>query len=397
MSNVSMPPGKGAVAVVAAMCVWCCGCRPTEPVQFTPSAEVTALTDDLDDDEELALYQGLQREIGEILRKRTGEPHAMRLLGAGEETGGGADSLRLGARLYSTYCVQCHGVNGDGRGGVAVHLDPRPRDYTLGLFKFSSTSNGKPRRADLIETLRRGVRGTSMPSFANLSSSELAAVADYVLALTYRGELQRTLAQIAYDDGELPDEEGLDDIVEELLVPWREANSSVVMPLTPMPPMTAESIADGHALFLKYACSRCHGNDGRGGSLGNVDVGVDAWGRKAAAADLTSGMFRGGGRPIDLYRRIHSGITGSPMPGFANEFAGDPDIIWHLVHFIKETGQIRRRGQLPGETTPEVGDASAAETDGDEAEAVSPEQSNEGADEELEAPDVGASAEDAAA
>ena len=63
-----------------------------------------------------------------------------------------------------------------------------------------------------------------------------------------------------------------------------------------MPPMTPDSIAQGHALFLKQACNKCHGKDGRGGSMGNVDVGQDAWGNKAAAADLTSGMFHGGER-----------------------------------------------------------------------------------------------------
>ena len=76
-------------------------------------------------------------------------------------------------------------------------------------------------------------------------------------------------------------------------------------------------------------------------------MGKDAWGHDAAAADLTSGMFRGGGRPIDIYRRIYSGISGTPMPGFAQVFAKSPDDIWYLVHFIRDMGERRRRNLPP--------------------------------------------------
>ena len=109
--------------------------------------------------------------------------------------------------------------------------------------------------------------------------------------------------------------------------------------------MTAETVAKGHEIFLSKACSRCHGKNGRGGSMGKVEVGKDAWGYNAAAADLTSGMFHGGSHPIDIYRRIYSGINGTPMPAFDKLFAEDPDAIWYLVHYIKDLGEFRRRGQ----------------------------------------------------
>lgn len=337
------------------LCVvlWCivaaAGCRPTTPAQFTPSPQTVALTDGIDDPEELKEYRGLQSQIAKILRERCGEPASPKLLGDRE-----ADSERLqrGAQLFGQYCVQCHGVNGDGKGILAPYLRPSPRDYTRGVFKFVSTSNGKPRRADLIATIRRGVSGTSMPSFAQLSNDELADLADYVIALSQRGELEQTLARVAYDDGELPAAEDLDGMIAEILTPWQEADGSIVMPLTPMPPMTDESVAEGRELFLKFACSRCHGNDGRGGAIGSVDVGADIWGDKVPAADLTSGMLRGGGRPIDVYRRIYAGIIGTPMPAFATQFQENPDDIWKLVHFVKDTGQRRRRGLPPAANVP---------------------------------------------
>ena len=71
-----------------------------------------------------------------------------------------------------------------------------------GLFKFTSTPYGsKPRRSDLIRTLRRGVTGTSMPSFADLAPDDLDAVVDYVIFLSQRGELEHELASIADQEG----------------------------------------------------------------------------------------------------------------------------------------------------------------------------------------------------
>jgi mono/diheme cytochrome c family protein len=332
-----------AVSSVIAMSA---GCRREDAPAFTRSAEVVALTDGLDDSEELEHYKKLQAQIGQILTAKSGTPLAPKLI---SDVRADVDGLSRGAAIYSQYCVQCHGVNGDGRGDLAAHLDPTPRDYTQGVFKFVTTSNKAPRRTDLITTVRRGVRGTSMPSFATLADDELGEVVDYVLALTQRGLLQRQLAQIAFDDEELPDAEGIDEVVAEMLAPWVEANFSVVSPLTPMPEFTPESVEQGRELFVKFACSRCHGVDGRGGTRGE-DIGADAWGRKAAAADLTSGMFRGGGRPLEVYRRIHSGITGTPMPGFKDQFSSDPDVIWHLVHYIEDVSERRRRGLPPLES-----------------------------------------------
>ena len=322
------------------------GCRRAVPPSFSPGSEVLKLTEELEepDEEEIETYKTLQAEIAKTLHKLTGTPNKPILLGAEKTT----DQLRHGYALYAKYCVQCHGVNGDGQGAVAEHLNPKPRDYTLGVFKFTSTPYGnKPRRSDLVHTVKRGVTGTSMPSFDRFSEEQLDAVVEYVLALTFRGELERQLAGYAYEDEELPDEEGLQETVDEILAAWEDSSSKIVMPVTVMPPMTDASVQIGHEIFLSKACNKCHGNFGRGGSMGNVEIGKDAWGNEGSAADLSSGMFRGGDRPIDIYRRISSGINGTPMPSFKKTFQDNPDDIWHLVHFIKATGNRRRLGLEP--------------------------------------------------
>ena len=81
---------------------------------------------------------------------------------------------------------------------AASYMIPKPRNYLLGIFKFTSTTYGsKPLREDLIRTVRRGVRGTSMPAFPLLPPKDLEAVINYVQALTRRGELDTKLAEQA--------------------------------------------------------------------------------------------------------------------------------------------------------------------------------------------------------
>jgi mono/diheme cytochrome c family protein len=336
------------------------GCRPTEPPRFTPSPAAEALDDEAADQEERDLWHKLQQQIASELQQRCGAPLAPIVFG---DPDADRTQLQLGAEVFALRCVQCHGVNGDGTGVAAEYLSPKPRDYTKGIFKFTSTPYGaKPRKSDIVKTLRRGVTGTSMPSFKDLPPEDLDAVADYVVYLSQRGELENDLVMMAVDDEEL-DPDYIDETVTEIRDRWHEAQSQLVMPVTPMPPMTAETIAKGHELFLSRECNKCHGENGRGGSLGNVDVGNDAWGHKAAAADLTSGMFRGGGRPIDIYRRIYSGINGTPMPAFDKLFDKEPDDIWYLVQFIRDTGERRRRNLPPLEGAPKPTSSVTAPTE----------------------------------
>jgi mono/diheme cytochrome c family protein len=320
------------------------GCRRAAPPAFTPAPEVLELTTDIEDPEELKLYKDLQIQIAAQLEHLTGTPDKPIAI---DETAS-STRLRQGFALYSRFCIQCHGVNGDGNGVAAAFLQPKPRNYTHGIFKFTSTPYGmKPRRADLVRTIRRGITGTSMPAFDRFSNEDIEALVDYVIYLSQRGQLERQLAQIAYDDGELPDDEYMKEVIGEVVQPWHDSSNQIVMPKSAMPPMTDETVRAGHQLFLQNACNKCHGKFGRGGSIEKVDVGVDAWGNTAAAADLSSGMFRGGERPIDIYRRISSGINGTPMPAFEKLFQDDPDAIWQLVHFIRATGERRRQGKPP--------------------------------------------------
>src|SRR2546427_5150870 len=45
-----------------------------------------------------------------------------------------------GKPLYTRYCAGCHGDDGDARGENAQWIDPKPRDFTMAVFKCRSRS-----------------------------------------------------------------------------------------------------------------------------------------------------------------------------------------------------------------------------------------------------------------
>lgn len=122
-----------------------------------------------------------------------------------------SDEQGVASGLYREHCADCHGLTGDGGGSTAGFLDPYPRDFRLGKFKFKSTPlRQAPTDHDLLELLRRGIPGTAMPSFRNLPEDHLEALVDYVRYLTVRGQFERYLV------GELAGLEGQPLLVDSL-------------------------------------------------------------------------------------------------------------------------------------------------------------------------------------
>lgn len=308
------------------------GCERAEPIRWMSSELVEELSD-----------EELKAELNSIVRKHSGSASEPRLISHGKDDFDFARRLKHGQAVYMKRCVQCHGVTGDGNGPVAEHLYPRPRDYTKGIFKFTSTPYGnKPGRKDLVTTIRRGVAGTSMPRFNRISDSDVEAVVEYVMVLSQRGELEFQLAMEA-DASEELDPDFVTEFVGDVANGWLSAKSNYTYPLSPQPAFTPELVELGRKAFLSKGCSGCHGNDGRGHTPENFKRN-DTWGHPTRAADLTSGMLRGGQEPIDLYRRILNGINGSPMPGFKSALQNEPETIWHLVAYVLDISNKRRFG-----------------------------------------------------
>jgi mono/diheme cytochrome c family protein len=278
--------------------------------------------------------------------------------------------------LYMRHCSHCHGTSGDGQGPTAQYLNPRPRDYRHGVFKFTSTNDmSKVSRKDLMRVLQYGIPGTYMPSFLLLADDELHAIVEYVRFLSLRGEYERKLVnEVAGDFSQAAAQnrvsggESLDSIVaelktflaedmsetavslgDELAEQWSVSNldESAVIPQVPRIADSPESRRRGRELYLSKTlnCADCHGVDGAGNGPQTIafeknpvtnqmynEPGLhDVWDNLNQPRNLHTGIYRGGRRPIDLFCRIHAGIKGSRMPSFKNTPHED---IWHIVNYI---------------------------------------------------------------
>jgi DMSO reductase family type II enzyme heme b subunit len=214
-----------------------------------------------------------------------------------------AQQVAQGQAIYEERCAACHGIAGDGQGAAAQQLFVKPRDFTRDEYKIKSTVGDEfPSREDLIKVIAEGMPGSSMPAWGGtLSESEIGTVADYVQTFG------RFFSQEGY--GTTP-----------IDVPGR---------VNPSP----ESIARGRELYLgEIECARCHGLEGRGDGPSAFEL-TDNAGNIIYPADLTQPWrFRGGAEPEDIYLRLQTGLTGSPMPSFADALSAEDT--WHLVNYI---------------------------------------------------------------
>lgn len=232
-----------------------------------------------------------------------------------------------GARLFAQNCAYCHGARGDGRGVAA--LNPPARYFGAEKYKLACTTNGVPTDDDLLRVLRRGIPGTAMPSFGNLTEDELRALVAHVRTLTWRG-LYDTLWKKAYDAGDDPDPAEIAARVDRMTTP------GTPLPVPPIPPATQELVKLGEKVFASpdAGCVKCHGPLGKGDGLQVSDPNFkNENGTRARPRDLTAGVFKGGREPEQLYVRIWNGIPGTPMP--EGKVALKPEQVVALVHFIR--------------------------------------------------------------
>jgi mono/diheme cytochrome c family protein len=257
-------------------------------------------------------------------------------------------TLKAGSKHYRRHCMHCHGVAGDGRGPTGPWVNPLPRDYRQGLFKFISTDttvNGrKPRRQDLHRTLEHGIDGTSMPSFGLLEEKEKEQLISYVIHLSLRGEVEMTTMRTKLNKEELEGgsmSTAAKSNLETFLGQWSQSNAKVLQPVE-YPYEAGDkkkleaSIRHGYELFTNpqgtASCITCHVDFGR-----QVPFRYDEWGTLVRPANLTAGIYRGGRRPIDLYWRIRGGIRPSGMPSaeLKSDHANKTDEYWDVVNFVQ--------------------------------------------------------------
>lgn len=213
-----------------------------------------------------------------------------------------ADNSPLGARVYARRCAVCHGPNGRGNGPAAPSMTPRPRDFTLGLFKFKSTPHGQPPTDDdLKQIVANGLPASAMPYFRDLlSDSEIDAVVAQV----------KQFSKVF--SGASP--------------------QAIIVP--PLPTLPSASVERGRALYIALDCGGCHGPDGRkSGFL--VDASTNY---RTPVRDLSAPWtFRGGSDPEQIWLRLTTGI-GNSMPTYA--YGLTPAQRWDLVSYVQSLARV---------------------------------------------------------
>lgn len=210
------------------------------------------------------------------------------------------DAAARGAKAYGRYCISCHGTQGDGRGPSAEWLDPRPRNFTTGTFKFRSTPSGElPTDADLERTIEHGLNHTNMPHWRALTAAERRDLVQFVKTFSARFTAEPQGKPIS----------------------------------VPAPPaFTPALVSKGHEVWNKVQCASCHGDGGKGDGSSASTL-RDDWGYPITPRDFTTGPLKVGDKPEDLYRAFMTGLNGSPMPSFAESIT--PEEAWALVAYVR--------------------------------------------------------------
>ena len=221
-----------------------------------------------------------------------------------------AEWIAYGKEVYERRCIGCHGAKGDGNGPAATFLyNQRPRNFSLGVFKFRLTQKPVPTDGDLLRTITRGVRGTAMPAWYELPLTDRLAVIQYI---KYELAVDRSDAAKPY-------------------AYFTEEPPSQPLYVGKPPAPSQEIVAHGKDVWQNAKCWECHGQTGKGD--GGKAAGLkDDFGFPIRPADLTSGQFKSGPAVQDIFRTMSTGFSGTPMPTYRDSLP-EPDR-WALAYYI---------------------------------------------------------------
>ncbi len=265
-----------------------------------------------------------------------------------------ARQAMTGMDLYKFRCEVCHGEEGYGDGPAADFMYPRPRDFTLGLFKYkTSPGTTPPKDEDLIQTIKQGLPGTGMPGWTSMMTEQ--QIASLVPVIKGFDIASTWVPEDAPDDA-LDDDGRLVRIEMALKITDTEPTEGRV-------PYSEESLEMGKKAFVK-TCSECHGKTGRGNILSGKKL-ADDWGNRLWPRDLTKPWSWRWSEIQDeaadqardktitaIYERLSIGIPGTPMPAHRAVEEGNEDPVtledrWHIANYVYS---LRDTATPPGDS-----------------------------------------------
>jgi len=234
-----------------------------------------------------------------------------------------------GAISYHKYCVGCHGVAGDGNGPAALHLDPKPRDFTKGLYKFHASVPGHAvSDSDVVRTITRGLHGTSMPSWRLLPEHERYALARYVKGFFREWENFAPAKAITYH---------------QMPFDFEDADSLEAAKQHGELLYHRNTKQTDQGLEMGTTCWACHPgylDEQRVEELIGAPPGADylpavakpdVWDDVIKPPDFRTDTLKSVESLEDLYRVISVGVTGTAMPSWS---ILSPNDLWSLVLYV---------------------------------------------------------------
>lgn len=216
-----------------------------------------------------------------------------------------AQQPERGKPIYDRWCAGCHGETGAGDGEAMRYMLPRPRDFTRAVYQVRTTATGElPTDADLQHVVEEGMPGTTMPGWrAKLSETERRDVVAYIKSLS------------RFFDGASP----------------------TPLEFGKAPRLTDEGLAEGERWYRELECFKCHGEGGRGDGRSAPTL-TDDWDQPIRAANLTHAWnFNGGATVEQIYRRLRTGLDGTPMPSFSDAVDGGiltEEQLWRVAQWV---------------------------------------------------------------
>lgn len=202
---------------------------------------------------------------------------------------------------YRRFCEGCHGELGDGNGENFPWLDPKPRDFQLGVFKCRSTPTGTlPTDQDLFDTIARGLDRSNMPQWNTFTRQQRADLVAWVKHYSAR---------------------------------WTSEKPGTPIEIPLEPEVTADRIKTGREVYARVQCWKCHGVLGQANGPSAATL-TDDLGRPIAPYNFSEGARpKCGDTDRDIYRIFMTGLDGTPMPSYADNIK--PDEAWDLVFYLR--------------------------------------------------------------
>jgi len=159
-----------------------------------------------------------------------------------------------GEQVYDTYCIGCHGTNGMGNGPASEFLNPQPRNFVNGQFKFFYFGEPGPLPSDasLEVTIKNGIAGSAMPAFPLLPDQEVQDVIVYIKSFREGGWVDVELTAA----GDVPPIEG----------------------------------TTGEELFVAAGCNACHQLDALG-AVGGVGPNFNQVGSRLSVDEIKQSIM----------------------------------------------------------------------------------------------------------